>query len=90
MTVGVSWARHLGLRDVACASTGDTSAALAAYAAEVPGMRAIVLLPDAKITGEQLSQALTYGATTLGLDTDFDGCMKIVAELAASAARSIS
>ena len=84
MTVGVSWARHLGLTDVACASTGDTSAALAAYAAEVPGMRAIVLLPDAKITGEQLSQALHYGATTLGLATDFDGCMRIVADLTSS------
>jgi threonine synthase len=83
MTVGVSWARRLGLRDVACASTGDTSAALAAYAAEVDGMRAIVLLPDDKITGEQLSQALHYGATTLGLGTDFDGCMTIVAELTA-------
>ena len=81
MTVGVSWARHLGLSDVACASTGDTSAALAAYAAEVPGMRAIVLLPHAKITDEQLSQALHSGATTLGLDTDFDGCMRIVTEL---------
>jgi threonine synthase len=81
MTVGVSWARHLGLSDVACASTGDTSAALAAYAAEVPGMRAIVLLPHAKITEEQLSQALHFGATTIGLDTDFDGCMRIVTEL---------
>jgi len=81
MTAGVSWARHLGIRDVACASTGDTSAALAAYAAEVPGMRAIVLLPHAKITDEQLSQALHYGATTLALDTDFDGCMRIVTDL---------
>ena len=84
MTAGVSWARHLGIRDVACASTGDTSAALAAYAAEVPGMRGIVLLPDAKITGEQLAQALHYGATTLALATDFDGCMKVVAELSTS------
>lgn len=84
MTVGVSWARHLGIRDVACASTGDTSAALAAYAAEVPGMRGIVLLPDAKITGEQLAQALHYGATTLALSTDFDGCMKVVADLSSA------
>ena len=81
MTVGVSWARHLGIREVACASTGDTSAALAAYAAEVPGMRAIVLVPEAKITGEQLSQALQYGAVTIGLPTDFDGCMEVVAQL---------
>ena len=84
MTVGVSWARHLGIRDVACASTGDTSAALAAYAAEVPGMRGIVLLPDAKITDEQLVQALHYGATTLALSTDFDGCMKVVANLSSA------
>lgn len=84
MTAGVSWARQLGLTDVVCASTGDTSAALAAYAAEVPGMRAIVLVPEGKITGEQLAQALHYGATTLSLATDFDGCMRIVAELAAA------
>jgi threonine synthase len=84
MTVGVSWARYLGIRDVACASTGDTSAALAAYAAEVPGMRGIVLLPDSKITPEQLAQALHYGATTLALSTDFDGCMKVVADLSSA------
>ncbi len=81
MTVGVSWARHLGVPIAACASTGDTSAALAAYVAEAPGMRAVVLVPDAKITGEQLSQALQYGATTIGLPTDFDGCMRAVADL---------
>ena len=84
MTVGVSWARVSGFSTVACASTGDTSAALAAYAAAVPGMRAVVLLPDAKISDEQLSQALAYGATTLGLDTDFDGCMRLVGELTAA------
>ena len=82
MTAGVTWAKACGFPVVGCASTGDTSAALAAYAAEAPGMRAVVLLPHAKITDEQLSQALAYGATTLGLDTDFDGCMKIVAALA--------
>ena len=69
MTVGVSWARASGFKTVACASTGDTSAALAAYAAAVPGMRAVVLLPQGKITDEQLSQALASGATTLGLET---------------------
>ncbi|HEV8268298.1 MAG TPA: threonine synthase, partial [Thermoanaerobaculia bacterium] len=83
MTVGVSWAKRLGVSTVACASTGDTSAALAAYAAEVPGMRGVVLVPHAKITGEQLSQALHYGATTLALETDFDGCMRVVADLTA-------
>jgi threonine synthase len=82
MAAGVTWANACGFPLVGCASTGDTSAALAAYAAEVPGMRAVVLLPHEKITDEQLSQALAYGATTLGLDTDFDGCMRIVAALA--------
>ena len=90
MAAGVTWAKACGFPIVACASTGDTSAALAAYAAEVPGMRAVVLLPHAKITDEQLSQALAYGATTLGLDTDFDGCMRIVAALATRGARSTS
>ena len=84
MTVGVSWARACGFQTVACASTGDTSAALAAYAAAVPGMRAVVLLPQGKISDEQLSQALGYGATTLGIDTDFDGCMRLVGELVAA------
>jgi threonine synthase len=82
MAAGVTWAKACGFTLVGCASTGDTSAALAAYAAEVPGMRAVVLVPHAQITDEQLSQALAYGATTFGLDTDFDGCMKIVAALA--------
>ncbi len=82
MTAGISWAHHLGIRNVVCASTGDTSAALAAYAAEVAEMQGVVLVPDAKITSEQLSQALHYGARTLALDTDFDGCMKVVAGLA--------
>ncbi|MGA7991630.1 MAG: threonine synthase [Thermoanaerobaculia bacterium] len=82
MTAGVTWAKACGFPLVGCASTGDTSAALAAYAAEVPGMRAVVLLPHDKISDEQLAQALAYGATTFGLDTDFDGCMKIVAALA--------
>ncbi|MHC5002534.1 MAG: threonine synthase, partial [Planctomycetota bacterium] len=81
MTAGVSWARHLGVRHVACASTGDTSAALAAYAARVDGLDAIVLLPRDKVSPEQLSQPICYGATTLALDTDFDGCMRLVRRL---------
>lgn len=81
MTAGVSWARHLGMTMVACASTGDTSAALAAYAAEVDGMRAVVFLPQGKISREQLTQAIAYGARALALDTDFDGCMKLVQQV---------
>jgi threonine synthase len=67
---------------VACASTGDTSAALAAYAA-LAGIPAIVLLPRGKVSIAQLVQPLCSGATVLELDTDFDGCMRIVQQLAA-------
>jgi threonine synthase len=81
MTAGVSWARHLGARVVACASTGDTSAALAAYAARVPGLRGLVVLPRGKVTAEQLSQPLASGCITLSLPTDFDGCLRILREV---------
>src|SRR5688572_31984805 len=67
---------------VACASTGDTSAALAAYAAAA-GIPAIVILPRAKVSPAQLVQPLANGALVLSLDTDFDGCMTIVQRLAA-------
>lgn len=83
MTAGVSFARHLGVDTVACASTGDTSAALAAYAARVPGLRALVVLPRDKVTPEQLAQPLASGALTLSLPTDFDGCLRILRDLCA-------
>jgi len=70
------------VRAVACASTGDTSAALAAYAA-VAGIPAIVFLPAGKISTAQLIQPIANGARVLALDTDFDGCMKIVQEVTA-------
>lgn len=66
---------------IACASTGDTSAALAAYAAAA-GLRAIVILPRGKISTAQLVQPLANGALVLAVDTDFDGCMRLVTELA--------
>jgi len=68
------------IKAIACASTGDTSAALAAYAAAA-GIPAIILLPRAKVSPEQLIQPLANGAKVLSLDTDFDGCMRIVQEL---------
>jgi threonine synthase len=68
------------VRAVACASTGDTSAALAAYAAGA-GIPAIVFLPAGKISTAQLIQPIAHGARVLALDTDFDGCMKIVQEV---------
>ncbi|MGH7494419.1 MAG: threonine synthase [bacterium] len=69
------------IRAVVCASTGDTSASLAAYcaAAKIP---AVVLLPADKISSAQLIQPLSHGALTLALETDFDGCMQIVKQLA--------
>jgi threonine synthase len=87
MTVLVSVVRQMvadgkPVRAVACASTGDTSASLAAYAAAA-GIRAIVLLPRGKVTTAQLVQPLANGALVLALDTDFDGCMKIVQRLSA-------
>ncbi len=87
MTVLVSMVkqmRHEG-RDipaVACASTGDTSAALAAYCATA-GIPAVVFLPKDKVSDAQLVQPLAHGAITLAIDTDFDGCMEIVREVTA-------
>ncbi len=68
------------IRAVACASTGDTSAALAAYAAYA-GIPSVVLLPKAKVTTAQLVQPLSNGSLVLSLDTDFDGCMRVVKAL---------
>ncbi len=68
------------IRAVACASTGDTSAALAAYGAAA-GIPVIVLLPRGKITAAQLIQPIANGALVCSLDTDFDGCMRVVQRL---------
>ena len=68
------------VKAVACASTGDTSAALAAYAAYA-GIPAIIFLPAGKVSTAQLIQPVSNGAHVLALDTDFDGCMKIVQEV---------
>ncbi len=86
MTVLVSVARlaiqrGLKVKALACASTGDTSASLAAYGAAA-GLPVVVLLPRGKITTGQLVQPLANGALVLGLDTDFDGCMSVIQRLA--------
>lgn len=65
---------------IACASTGDTSAALSAYAANA-GIPAFILLPKDKVSIAQLIQPVANGATVLALETDFDGCMRLVQEL---------
>jgi threonine synthase len=87
MTVLVSVVKQMAtdgqpVRAVACASTGDTSASLAAYAAAA-GIPAIVLLPRGKVSVAQLLQPVANNALVLALDTDFDGCMAIVQRLAA-------
>ncbi|MGC9348075.1 MAG: threonine synthase [Anaerolineae bacterium] len=85
MTVLVSVVRQMisdgkPIRAVACASTGDTSAALAAYGAAA-GIPAVVLLPKGKVSTAQLIQPIANGALVLALDTDFDGCMRIVKQI---------
>jgi threonine synthase len=80
MTAAASFARQEGFRWVACASTGNTSASMAAYAAR-GGMRSLVLIPEGKISWGKLSQSLDYGAVTCQLRTDFDGCVKVLNEL---------
>ena len=85
MTVLVSCVKQLidngkDIKAVACASTGDTSAALSAYCAAA-GLKSIVFLPKNKVSVAQLVQPLANGATVLSIDSDFDGCMKIVQEV---------
>jgi len=85
MTVLVSTVKQMRaegapIRAIACASTGDTSAALAAYGAAA-GIPVVVLLPANKITAAQLIQPIANGAMVCSLDTDFDGCMRVVRRL---------
>ena len=85
MTVLVSQVKQMisegiPIQAVACASTGDTSAALAVYCAAA-GIPSIVLLPKGKISIAQLVQPIANGALVLSLDTDFDGCMRVVQEI---------
>ncbi len=85
MTVLVSVVKQMmaqgsSVKAVACASTGDTSAALAAYAAYA-GIPAVIFLPSGKVSTAQLIQPVANGAHVLALDTDFDGCMKIVQDV---------
>jgi threonine synthase len=75
-------ARGVPIRAVACASTGDTSAALAAYGAAA-GIPTIVFLPRGKVSTAQLVQPIANGALVLALDTDFDGCMEVVRRVTA-------
>ena len=86
MTVGISVAKKLGMDRVACASTGNTSASMASYAA-MAGMKAYVFIPEGKVAFGKLSQALAYGATTIQIEGGFDVAMRLVQE--ACAARGV-
>lgn len=79
MTVAITQAKRLGVRAVACASTGNTSASLAAYAAQA-GLPAIVFVPAGKISVGKLAQTLAYGARCLQVRGDFDAVMRLVLE----------
>lgn len=81
MTAGMSVARSLGARAVACASTGNTSASLAAYAAQA-GLPALVFLPTGKVAGGKLAQSFAYGARTVEVPGDFDDAMRQVEQVA--------
>ena len=82
MTVGVSQARRLGAQAVACASTGNTSAALAAYAAQA-GIPCFVFIPAGAVARGKLAQTVGYGAITVQVAGDFDDAMRLVQEVCA-------
>ncbi len=79
MTVGVTQAKRIGASAVACASTGNTSASLAAYAAQA-GLPALVLVPAEGVALGKLAQSLAYGARTLLVRGDFDDCLRLAEE----------
>lgn len=81
MTCGASQALRLGLKRVACVSTGNTSASMAAYASAA-GLTPIIFLPHGNISYGKLAQALEYGALTVQVDANFDQILKLVRELA--------
>jgi threonine synthase len=80
MTSALSVAKERGYEWVACASTGNTSAAMAAYAARA-GLKSLVLIPQGKIAWGKLAQSMDYGAVTCQLQTDFDGCVKVLSTI---------
>ncbi|RJS75754.1 threonine synthase [Candidatus Bathyarchaeota archaeon] len=80
MTVGVTMALELGMKKVACASTGNTSASLAAYAAKA-GLECFVLIPSGKVAFGKLTQAIIHGAKVIQIRGNFDEALKIVREI---------
>jgi len=80
MTVAVTQACQLGARFVACASTGNTAASLAAYAARA-GVACAIVVPGGQVSNAKLAQALDYGAKVLEIEGNFDVCMNVIREL---------
>jgi threonine synthase len=80
MTVAVTQARQLGARFVACASTGNTAASLAAYAARAD-LPCAIIVPGGQVSHAKLAQALDYGAKVLEIEGNFDLCMNVIREL---------
>jgi threonine synthase len=80
MTAAISAAKAKGVKTVICASTGNTSAAAAAFASQA-GMRCIILIPDGNIAMGKLAQSLAYGGEVLAVDGNFDDCLEIVREV---------
>ncbi len=80
MTCGMTAAKMYGAKSVACASTGNTSASMAAYAS-LCGMKALIFIPSGKIAFGKLAQALAYGGTTFQVDGNFDDAMRLVQEV---------
>src|SRR5690242_10863752 len=83
MTVAVTQAAHAGSRALICASTGNTSASAAAYAAR-GGLKAFVLIPEGKIAAGKLAQAVMHGAVVIQVQGNFDDGMRLVKEVAQS------
>jgi threonine synthase len=82
MTTCVTQAVRLGVRAVVCASTGNTAASLAAYAARA-GLQCAILLPRGQITASKLAQSMDYGAIVCEIDGNFDDCMRLIQEITA-------
>ena len=81
MTVGMTHARRLGARTVACASSGNTSASLASYAAAA-GLAALTFVPEGKVSNAKVAQTIAYGAKVIQIRGDFDAAMRLVQEVA--------
>ncbi len=81
MTTGMTHARRLGARTVACASSGNTSASLASYAAGA-GLAALTFVPEGKVSSAKVAQTIAYGAKVVQIRGDFDAAMRLVQEIA--------